>query len=145
MVAGPLLLPPPPPSPSPSGAEGGSGQFRGRCRTPTEDLSPRLWQEQQGSGSRPLLLRELRVPVNGEEASPRAGRGGAWGQPWACCENDNMTPSPATDCLQRKINVLKNHPTEVFNFMVVSGTPRLGEHAEPQTQCQPQNFHLIIF
>ena len=36
-------------------------------------------------------------------------------------------PSPAPDCLQRKIEALRAHPTEIFNFMVVSGTPRLGK------------------
>ena len=35
-------------------------------------------------------------------------------------------PSPAPDCLQRKIETLRSHPTEIFNFMVVGGTPRLG-------------------
>ena len=30
--------------------------------------------------------------------------------------------------LQEKINLLKNHPSEIFNFMVVSGSPRLGKN-----------------
>ena len=29
--------------------------------------------------------------------------------------------------LQEKISLLKNHPSEIFNFMVVSGSPRLGK------------------
>ena len=41
-------------------------------------------------------------------------------------QEGSREPSPAPDCLQRKIETLRAHPTEIFNFMVVSGTPRLG-------------------
>lgn len=35
--------------------------------------------------------------------------------------------------LQEKINLLKNHPSEMFNFMVVSGSPRLGKNPSLST------------
>ena len=46
-----------------------------------------------------------------------------------CGKEGSREPSPAPDCLQRKIEALRAHPTEIFNFMVVSGTPRLGKGA----------------
>ena len=139
----PPLPVPPPPSPSPSGGLGGVGQVRGGRHTPTEDLSPSLLQEGKGSGCRPLLMKpEGGFPDGGSPARP--GRGGEWGEPWPCCEvgsccqeriffeknswlqERSREPSPAPDCLQRKIETLRSHPTEIFNFMVVGGTPRLG-------------------
>merc|ERR1719192_3074513 len=68
-------------------------------------------------------------PDGGSPARP--GRGGEWGEPWPCCEERSREPSPAPDCLQRKIETLRSHPTEIFNFMVVGGTPRLGEVRVP--------------
>ena len=136
----PPLPIPPPPSPSPSGGVGGVGQARGGRQTPTEDLSPRLLQDGKGSGCRPLLLKEGGITDEGSPARP--GRGGEWGEPWPCCKvclkkivlfakffgkEGSREPSPAPDCLQRKIEALRAHPTEIFNFMVVSGTPRLGK------------------
>ena len=137
-LKGPLPIPPPP-SPSPSGGVGGVGQARGGRHTPTEDLSPRLLLDGKGSGCRPLLMKEGGISDEGSPARP--GRGGEWGEPWPCCkvrhENSfvlqnfrkegSREPSPAPDCLQRKIEALRAHPTEIFNFMVVSGTPRLGK------------------
>ena len=42
-------------------------------------------------------------------------------------QEGSIEPSPARDCLTRKIEALRAHPAEIFNFMVVSGTPRLGK------------------
>ena len=50
-------------------------------------------------------------------------------------------PSPAPDCLQRKIETLRSHPTEIFNFMVVGGTPRLGGCLFANVAIQCENMH----
>ena len=50
-------------------------------------------------------------------------------------------PSPAPDCLQRKIETLRSHPTEIFNFMVVGGTPRLGGCLFANMTIQCENMH----
>ena len=67
----------------------------------------------------------------GGEEGEVVGRGGEWGEPWPCCREDRDSPSPPDspngECLQRRIAALRSHE-ECFDFMVVSGSPRLGEH-----------------
>ena len=61
---------------------------------------------------------------------PRPPRAQSYGDTW-----DDYREEDYPDChqnngifaLQEKINLLKNHPSEIFNFMVVSGSPRLGK------------------
>ena len=77
----------------------------------------------------PLTLQELRVPTNGVspvrlqryDHSPYRARD--WTE-----QPDEFHHNNGIYALQEKINLLKNHPSEIFNFMVVSGSPRLGKN-----------------
>ena len=50
----------------------------------------------------------------------------SYGETWDDYTED-YTKNNGIYALQEKINLLKNHPSEIFNFMVVSGSPRLGK------------------
>ena len=89
----------------------------------------------EGEGSRmtnlpPLTLQELRVPTNG--VSPvrleRYDHSPYRGREWRDQAEDFNHHNNGIYALQEKINLLKNHPSEIFNFMVVSGSPRLGKN-----------------
>ena len=105
-------------------------------QTPLE-LSPReLSTSDNCSGARPLVFQELRVPqvgyspvrVQNYERSPYRGRGDKrWGHTWGDDNEEDGYSTTGIHALQEKINLLKNHPSEIFNFMVVSGSPRLGK------------------
>ena len=77
----------------------------------------------------PLPLQELRVPTNGVspvrlqryDHSPYRAR--EWTE-----QSEEFHHNNGIYALQEKINLLKNHPSEIFNFMVVSGSPRLGKN-----------------
>ena len=52
-----------------------------------------------------------------------------YGDTWADYHHDSdYHTNNGIFALQEKINLLKNHPSEIFNFMVVSGSPRLGKN-----------------
>ena len=77
----------------------------------------------------PLTLQELRVPTNGvspvrlERYDHSPYRARDWTE-----QPDEFHHNNGIYALQEKINLLKNHPSEIFNFMVVSGSPRLGKN-----------------
>ena len=89
------------------------------------------------------MFQELKVPrysdpqvgispirVQHYEHSPYRSKGRRWGETWGDKgeENDDeYNKANGMYALQEKINLLKNHPSEIFNFMVVSGSPRLGK------------------
>ena len=50
----------------------------------------------------------------------------SYGETWDDYKED-YNKNNGIFALQEKINLLKNHPSEMFNFMVVSGSPRLGK------------------
>ena len=90
------------------------------------------------SGDRPLVFQELRVPRNGEphvgvspvrvqryDHSPYRANTAA---DWRDSGEEDFQHGNGVFALQEKINLLKNHPSEIFNFMVVSGSPRLGKN-----------------
>ena len=89
----------------------------------------------------PLTLQELRVPTNGVspvrlqryDHSPYRAR--EWTE-----QPDDFHHNNGIYALQEKINLLKNHPSEIFNFMVVSGSPRLGKNYINIMQSTP--LHL---
>ena len=123
--------------PSPSNSRGRRG-----FESPDEDLSPRVLSD-SCSGARPLVFQELKVPrysdpqvgispirVQHYEHSPYRSKGRKWGETWGDTGEDNddeYNKANGIYALQEKINLLKNHPSEIFNFMVVSGSPRLGK------------------
>ena len=101
----------------------------------------------EGEGSRmtnlpPLTLQELRVPTNG--VSPvrleRYDHSPYRGREWRDQAEDFNHHNNGIYALQEKINLLKNHPSEIFNFMVVSGSPRLGKKNNKIMQSTP--LHL---
>ena len=77
----------------------------------------------------PLTLQELRVPTNGvspvrlERYDHSPYRAREWSE-----QPEDFHHNNGIYALQEKINLLKNHPSEIFNFMVVSGSPRLGKN-----------------
>ena len=53
-------------------------------------------------------------------------RAQSYGETWADYR-EGYNKNNGIYALQEKITLLKNHPSEIFNFMVVSGSPRLGK------------------
>ena len=53
-------------------------------------------------------------------------RAQSYGETWAEYR-EGYNKNNGIYALQEKISLLKNHPSEIFNFMVVSGSPRLGK------------------
>ena len=56
----------------------------------------------------------------------------SYGETWDDYKED-YNKNNGIFALQEKINLLKNHPSEMFNFMVVSGSPRLGKNPSLST------------
>ena len=119
-----------------TGAEGraGGGGVTDTCVTPSTCVRTG-GRGREGEGSRmtnlpPLTLQELRVPTNG--VSPvrleRYDHSPYRGREWRDQAEDFNHHNNGIYALQEKINLLKNHPSEIFNFMVVSGSPRLGKN-----------------
>ena len=92
-----------------------------------------------GDTNNPRVFQELRVPRNGDphvgvspvfvkkfDRSPYQKK--SYGETWDDYDSsrEDYHKNNGIFALQEKINLLKNHPSEMFNFMVVSGSPRLG-------------------
>ena len=105
--------------------------------TPSPEHAPGACPSPRTNGSH--VFQELRVPRNGD---PHVGvspvfvkkfdhspyRKKSYGETWDDYEyKEDYHKNNGIFALQEKINLLKNHPSEMFNFMVVSGSPRLGK------------------
>ena len=65
----------------------------------------------------------------------------SYGETWDDYTED-YTKNNGIYALQEKINLLKNHPSEIFNFMVVSGSPRLGKKKKIKNMMERWKWKL---